>query len=127
MYALKETLLESNQEAQCLRDQLRSTNKMVENLMREIGIKDKQLEHLRSQLSDMTKTGGPSFLSMAIEGASKSSSTVTETTPRTPSTTRTSKEEALEELIEILEEDMKQMRLGYEKKICELEERRPKR
>ena len=130
-YALKETLLKSNQEVQCLRDQLRSTNKMVENLTREIGIKDKQLDHLRGQLSDITKTGGPSFLSMAIEGASKSSSTVAETTPPTSSTTRTSKEEAQEELIEILEEDMKEMRLGYEKRISELEvkleERRPKR
>jgi hypothetical protein len=114
--ALRETLVESNLEMQRLADRLRLTNEMVENLTREIIIKDKQLDHLRGQLSDMAKTGGPSFLSMAV--VASNSSTMANATP---STSRTSKEEAREELIEILEEDMKQMRAGYEKKISALE------
>ena len=94
----------------------------IQNLNREIDIKDKQLKHLRGQLYDMSQTGSPSFLSLAVmgggggggggggRGESKSSPT-----------SRTSKEEAQLELIEILEDDMKNMKGTYEKRILEME------
>ena len=94
----------------------------IQNLNREIDIKDKQLKHLRGQLYDMSQTGSPSFLSLAVmgggggggggggHGESKSSPT-----------SRTSKEEAQLELIEILEDDMKNMKGTYEKRILEME------
>ena len=86
-------------------------------------IKDKQLFHVRGQLEDMTKTGGPSsFLDLAaysrVSGPGQSDVTQGST----------SKEDALQEFIEILEEDMKSMKLSYETKVkmlkLEIEDRR---
>ena len=100
--------IQSKEEMSKIAHQLHSTHETVANLEREIGIKDKQLVHLRGQHTHAT-----SFLSLAAMGGGAS----TGTTATTATTARTSKEEAQQELIEILEDDMKNMKVTYEKKI----------
>ena len=92
---------ETNKRNANLANQLETTREIANNLNREIKIKDKQIEHLRSQLEDC-KTGSASFLSLATMGTSGDNA-------------------AQQELIEILEDDIKMMKTAYEKKVEDLE------
>lgn len=116
-------LSHKHEELKTVNEKLESNQTTIMNFQREMKIKDKQLFHLRGQLEDMTKTGGPSsFLDLAaysrVSGPGQSDVTQGST----------SKEDALQEFIEILEEDMKSMKLSYETKVkmlkLEIEDRR---
>ena len=93
--------------------ELKRLSTAVENLQREIGIKDKQLAHLRQQLQDATTNGGAtSFLGMAAAaGAMRLGASGCVSNPTTSPN---------DELMDILEEEKKEMQQAYEQKIEEL-------